>query len=118
MLKFVSAMDRCFNVRHRSSNYVPARKTLTTAPTKFAQRLITAQAKQRWSSVQNFCVFQAFTNFLLAVPNFGFAVLCGGELYRNGYLTLYHCSQYFVQLKPFGALGGTISGDRAYTAFP
>ena len=42
-----------------SSNPVSARKTLTTAPPKFAQRLIAARAtlaKQRWSSVQDFCV--------------------------------------------------------------
>ena len=57
--KFITAMDRCFNARHRSSNPVSARKTLTTAPPKFVQRLITARAKlakQRWSSVQDFCV--------------------------------------------------------------
>ena len=56
---FITAMDRCFNARHRSSNPVSARKTLTTAPPKFVQRLITARAKlakQRWSSVQDFCV--------------------------------------------------------------
>ena len=50
---------RCFNARHRSSNPVSARKTLTTAPPKFVQRLITARAKlvkQRWFSVQDFCV--------------------------------------------------------------
>ena len=38
---------------------VSARKTLTTAPPKFVQRLITARAKlvkQRWFSVQDFCV--------------------------------------------------------------
>ena len=28
------------------------------------------------------------------------------------------CSQYFVQLKTFGAEGGTISGGPAYTALP
>jgi len=49
-------MDRGFNVRHCSSNSVPARKTLTTAHPMCVQRLITARAKQRWSSVQNFCV--------------------------------------------------------------
>ncbi|WAR15218.1 NU98B-like protein [Mya arenaria] len=52
-------MDRCFNARHRSSNPVSARKTLTTAPPKFVQCLITARAKlvkQWWSSVQDFCV--------------------------------------------------------------
>ena len=57
--KFITAVDRCFNARHRSSNTVSARKTLTTAPPKFVQRLITARAKlvkQRWFSVQDFCV--------------------------------------------------------------
>ncbi|MPC60015.1 hypothetical protein E2C01_054049 [Portunus trituberculatus] len=57
--KFIAAMDRCFNARQRSSNAVSARKTLTTAPPKFVQRLIAARAtlaKQRWSSVQDFCV--------------------------------------------------------------
>lgn len=57
--KFITAMDRCFNVRHRSSNHVSARKTLTTSLPKFVQRLKTARAKlvnQRWSSVQDFCV--------------------------------------------------------------
>ncbi|WAR10843.1 hypothetical protein MAR_035919 [Mya arenaria] len=57
--KFITAMDRCFNARHRSSNPVSARETLTTAPPKFVQRLITARAKlvkQRWSTVQDFCV--------------------------------------------------------------
>jgi len=33
-------------------------------------------------------------------------------------LTLSHRSQYFVQLKTVGAVGGTISGVRAYTAVP
>ncbi|WAR20086.1 SI1L2-like protein [Mya arenaria] len=44
---------------HFSPNPVSARKTLTTTPPKFVQRLITARAKlaeQRWSSVQDFCV--------------------------------------------------------------
>jgi len=49
-------MDRCFNACNRSSNFVSARKTLTTAPPKFVQRLITARAMKRWSSIQNFCV--------------------------------------------------------------
>ncbi|XP_071496610.1 UDP-glucuronosyltransferase 1-2-like [Diadema antillarum] len=43
--KFITAMYRCFNARHRSSNPVSARKTLTAAPPKFVQRLITARAK-------------------------------------------------------------------------
>ena len=43
--KFITAMDRCFNARHCSSNPVSARKTLTTAPLTFVQRLITAGAK-------------------------------------------------------------------------
>ena len=63
--KFITAMDRCFNARHRSSNPVSARKTLTTAPPKFVQRLITVRtrlAKQRWSSVQDFCVGLADTS--------------------------------------------------------
>ena len=71
-------MDRCFNARHRSSNPVSARKTLTTAPPKFVQRLITARAKlvkQRWLSVQDFCVGIASANFRLAVPNFDWALL-------------------------------------------
>ncbi|KAI8519661.1 hypothetical protein Bbelb_029180 [Branchiostoma belcheri] len=57
--KFIADMDRRFNARHRSSNPVSARKTLATAPAKFVQRLIAARAtlaKQRWSSVQDFCV--------------------------------------------------------------
>ena len=57
--KFIAAMARCFNARQRSSNSVSARKTLTTAPPKFVQRLIAARAtlaNQRWSSVQDFCV--------------------------------------------------------------
>ncbi|KAI8493505.1 Fibrinogen- domains (FReDs) [Branchiostoma belcheri] len=52
-------MDRCFSARHRLSNPVSARKMLATAPAKFVQRLIAAPAtlaKQRWSSVQDFCV--------------------------------------------------------------
>ena len=36
--KFIAAMARCFNARDRSSNPVPARKTFTTAPSKFMQR--------------------------------------------------------------------------------
>ena len=36
---------------------------------------------------------------------------------RSGKLPLFHRSQYFVQLKTFGAVGRTISGNRAYTAF-
>ena len=50
-------MDRCFNDRHRPSNPVSARKTLTIAPPKFVQRLITAWAKlskQRRPRVQDF----------------------------------------------------------------
>ena len=57
--KFITAMDRCFNARHRSSNPVSACKTFTTAPPKYVQRLITARvklAKQRCSSVQDLCV--------------------------------------------------------------
>ena len=57
--KFITAVDRCFNARHRSSNPVSARNMLTTAPPKFVQRLITTRAKlvkQRWFSVQDFCV--------------------------------------------------------------
>ena len=80
--KFITAMDRCFNARHRSSNPVSARKTLTTAPPKFVQRLITARAKlakQRWSSVQDFCVGLADPSVhelaSIAVPNFDWALL-------------------------------------------
>ena len=54
-----TAVDRCFNARHRSSNPMSAGKTITTAPPKFMQRLITARAKlvkQRWFSVKDFCV--------------------------------------------------------------
>jgi len=43
---FITAMDRCFNARHRSSKSVSARKTLITAQRKFVQR----------SSDQDFCV--------------------------------------------------------------
>jgi hypothetical protein len=43
--KFITAMDHCFNAQHRSSNPVSARKTLTTAPPNFVQRLINAQCK-------------------------------------------------------------------------
>jgi len=52
-------MNHCLNARHLSNNSVSALKTLTTAPPKFVQRLITTQAKlgkQRRSSVQDFCV--------------------------------------------------------------
>ncbi|KAH3749540.1 hypothetical protein DPMN_184038 [Dreissena polymorpha] len=58
-------MDRYFNARHRSSNSVSVRKTLTTAPPKFVQRLITARAilaKQRLSSIQDLCVGLADPN--------------------------------------------------------
>jgi hypothetical protein len=57
--KFITAMNRCFNALHFSSNPVFARKTLTTATPNFVQCLITARAKlakQRWSSFQDFCV--------------------------------------------------------------
>jgi len=43
-LKIISAVDCCFNERHRSGYSVSARKMLTTAPPKFVQRLITARA--------------------------------------------------------------------------
>jgi len=43
--KFFTAIDRCFRVRHRSSNSVFAHNTLTTAPPKFVKRLITVRAK-------------------------------------------------------------------------
>jgi hypothetical protein len=59
-----------FNIRHRSSNPVSARKTLTT-PQTFVQHSITARAtlaKQRWSSAQEFCV--------------GLSEPCVGELYE------------------------------------
>ena len=58
-LKFITTMGRCLNARHCSMYPVSARKTLTTVQPKFQQRLITARAtlaKQRWSSVQEFCV--------------------------------------------------------------
>ncbi|KAH3779936.1 hypothetical protein DPMN_157745 [Dreissena polymorpha] len=58
-------MDRYFNARHRYSNSVFVRKTLKTAPPKFVQRLITARAKlakQRLSSIQDFCVGLADPN--------------------------------------------------------
>ncbi|KAH3751622.1 hypothetical protein DPMN_186190 [Dreissena polymorpha] len=58
-------MDRYFNARHRSNNSVSVRKTLTTFPSKFVQRLITARAKLaklRLSSIQDFCVGLADPN--------------------------------------------------------
>ena len=125
--KFITAMDRCFNVRHRSSNPVSARKTLTTAPPKFVQRLITARAKlakQRWSSVQDFCVGLAdpsvheLAKLAKRCQTLTGRCWSGGELCRSGKLPAPHRSQYFVQLKTFGAVGGTISGGRAYTALP
>jgi len=56
---FITAMDRCFNARHHFSNSVSARKTLITTLPKCVQHFITTRAKlakQRWSSVQDFCV--------------------------------------------------------------
>lgn len=123
--KFITAMDRCFNARHHSSNPVSTRKMLTTAPPKFVQRLTTARgklAKQRWSSVQDFCIrlvdpsvhelassgAKLWLGVVGAVVNFA-----GAEK-----LPAPHRSQYFVQLKTFGVVGGIISGGRAYTALP
>ena len=57
--KFIAAVARCFNARHRSNNPVSARKTLISAPPTFLQRLIAARAtlaKQRLCSVQEFGV--------------------------------------------------------------
>ena len=40
------------------------------------------------------------------------------NFFRSGKVPASHCLQYFVQLKSFKAVGGTISGGRAYTAMP
>ena len=118
--KFITAMDRCFNARHRSSNPVSTCKTFTTAPPKYAQRLITGEAAMfqrsrflRWPSGPKrprTCVerCQTLTGRCWS----------GGELCRSGKLPAPHRSQDFVQLKTFGAVGGTITGCRAYTALP
>ena len=118
--KFITAMDRCFNARHHSSNSVSAHKTLTNAPPKFAQHLTTAGKKQRWSNVHDFCVG-------LADQSVHELATSGAKLWLSGVIAavnlperkmaLYDRSQYFVQLKTVGAVGGTINGDRAYTAF-
>ncbi|KAH3702108.1 hypothetical protein DPMN_077110 [Dreissena polymorpha] len=42
-------MDRYFNARHRSSNSVSVRKTLTIAPPNIVKRLIAARAKLKSS---------------------------------------------------------------------
>jgi len=39
---FITAIDLCFKASHRSSKSVSSRKTLTIAPPKFVQRLITS----------------------------------------------------------------------------
>jgi hypothetical protein len=80
--KFITTVDRCFNARHHSSNPMSARKTLTTAPSKFVQRLITARASWRSSSGSAFKMFalakrtKVSTNLRrLGVPNFDWALL-------------------------------------------
>ena len=88
------------------------------SPPDFSAKLVT----QRWFSVQDFCVGLADPS-VRELSSSGAKLWLGVvgayvELCRSGKLPAPHRSQYFVQLKTFGAVGGTISGGRAYTAVP
>jgi hypothetical protein len=77
--KFIAAVARCFNARHRSNNPVSARKTLISAPPTFLQRLIAARAtlaKQRWCIDHEIGVGLSDPSVHeLAVPNFDWALV-------------------------------------------
>ena len=106
---------------HRSSNSVSARKTFTTAKQKFVQRLITARAKQRCFSVQDFCVG-------LADPSVHELASSGSKLYLSIVIAKVNFAEAanwpfltarnFFKFKNFRSGSRNHNGDRAYTAFP
>jgi len=140
--KFTNAMNCCFNARHRSSNSVSARKTLTTAPLKYVQRLIIAGAhlvKQCWSSVKDFCVgladpsvhelvsrcaklwlcvVGAVVNFAGAenYPSSPHAILCAAQYFRSGGGHRRCPSVYVVSLTEANVCWTVTSGGEFFTA--
>jgi len=117
--KFITAIDCCFNPRHRSSKSVSTRKTLITAPPTLMQRLITACAKlgkQRLSSVlrwpsglkrpRNSSSANIWLGFVRAVMNFVRTENCPFLCARK-----YFCSSMHSEREKN-------SGVQAYTAFP
>ena len=84
-----------------------AHKTLTTTPPEFVQRLITARATRsrflRWPSRPKRPQTSVWPCQTLNGDWWS-----GVELCRGGELPPPHRSQHFVQLKTFGAVGGTL----------
>ena len=100
----MTALDYCFNSRCHSSISVSVCKKHSAAPPKFVQLLSTARAKlakQRWSSIHDFCVG-------LAEPNVHVLASSGSKLWlgitkqvancRSWKLPLHH-SQYVCRSK-------------------
>jgi len=135
-------MDRCFNARHRSSSSVSAPKTLTIAPPKCVQRLITAREKQRWFSVQDFCVGLAdpsvhklassgaklWLSVVIAAVNFAGAenwpfltarnILCSSKLSERSWRSWRWPSGYGVSLTVANACWTVTSGDEPFSPTP
>jgi len=84
--------------------------TFNHYPGKAAVTQISALAKRARSS----------TNLRLAVPNFDLinVVIAAVNFTGAENLLFLTARNILCSLKTFGAVGGTISGDPAYTAFP